>query len=52
VKDKLHETLDIRGLFRVLDIKLDGMEGDLGKGLDRLSVAYEHLLGTLDARLS
>ncbi|HET7462409.1 MAG TPA: hypothetical protein VFJ82_14245, partial [Longimicrobium sp.] len=52
VKDKLHETLDIRGLFRVLDIKLDGMEGDLSKGLDRLSVAYEHLLGTLDARLS
>lgn len=52
VKDKLHETLDIRGLFRVLDIKLDGMEGDLGKGLDRLSVAYEHLLGTLDSRLS
>jgi hypothetical protein len=52
VKDKLHETLDIRGLFAVLDIKLNGMEGDLSKGLDRLSVAYEHLLGTLDARLA
>ena len=32
VKDKLHETFDIRGLFRVLDIKLDGMEGDLSRG--------------------
>lgn len=52
VKDKLHETLDIRGLFRVLDIKLDGMEGDLSRGLDRLTLAYEHLLGTLDSRLS
>ncbi|HEU4561829.1 MAG TPA: hypothetical protein VFS20_28650 [Longimicrobium sp.] len=52
VKDMLHETLDIRGLFAVLDIKLDGMQGDLSRGLDRLSVAYEHLLGTLDARLA
>jgi hypothetical protein len=52
VKTKLHETFDIRGLFRVLDIKLEGMEDDLSVGLDRLSVAYDHLLGTLDSRLS
>jgi hypothetical protein len=52
VKKKLHDTFDIRGLFRVLDIKLDGMEGDLSKGLDRLSLAYDRLVGTLDERLS
>lgn len=52
VKDKLRATFDIQGIFRVLDIKMDGMEGDLSAGLDRLSVAYEHLLGTLDQRLS
>jgi hypothetical protein len=52
VKDKLHETFDIRGLFRVLDIKLEGMEGDLSQGLDRLSLAYDRLVGTLDTRLS
>jgi hypothetical protein len=52
VKDKLHETFDIRGLFRVLDIKLEGMEGDLSAGLDRLSLAYDRLIGTLDQRLS
>lgn len=52
VKDKLHETFDIRGLFRVLDIKLEGMEGDLSTGLDRLSLAYDRLIGTLDQRLS
>ncbi|HET7228991.1 MAG TPA: hypothetical protein VFJ16_03280 [Longimicrobium sp.] len=52
VKDKLHETLDIRGLFSVLDVKMNDVDKDLSKGLDRLSVAYEHLLGTLDARLS
>jgi len=52
VKTKLHETFDIRGLFRVLDIKLEGMEDDLSLGLDRLTVAYDHLLGTLDSRLS
>ena len=52
VKDKLHETFDIRGLFRVLDIKLEGMEDDLSAGLDRLSLAYDRLVGTLDQRLS
>jgi hypothetical protein len=52
LKTTLHETFDIRGLFRVLDIKLEGMEDDLSVGLDRLSVAYDHLLGTLDSRLS
>ncbi|HEX5870474.1 MAG TPA: hypothetical protein VFY65_08665, partial [Longimicrobium sp.] len=52
VKDKLHETFDIRGLFRVLDIKLEGMEGDLSTGLDRLSLAYDRLIGTLDQRLA
>ena len=41
VKDKLHETFDIRGLFRVLDIKLEGMEDDLSRGLDRLGLAAE-----------
>lgn len=52
VKDKLRETFDIRGIFQVLDIKLEGMEGDLSQGLDRLGVAYNRLLGTLDQRLS
>ncbi|HEU4453765.1 MAG TPA: hypothetical protein VFR81_11940, partial [Longimicrobium sp.] len=52
LKTTLHKTFDIRGLFRVLDIKLEGMEDDLSVGLDRLSVAYDHLLGTLDQRLS
>jgi hypothetical protein len=52
VKDKLHETFDIRGLFRVLDIKLEGMEDDLSRGLDRLGLAYDRLVGTLDTQLS
>jgi uncharacterized protein YdcH (DUF465 family) len=52
VKEKLRDTFDIRGIFRVLDIKLEGMEGDLGAGLDRLSLAYGRLLGTLDQQLS
>jgi hypothetical protein len=52
VKGKLKETFDIQGLFRVLDVKLGGMEGDLSQGLDRLSVAYNGLLTTLDTRLS
>jgi ElaB/YqjD/DUF883 family membrane-anchored ribosome-binding protein len=52
VKDKLRETFDIRGLFQVLDIKLEGMEGDLSRGLERLGVAYNRLIGTLDQRLS
>ena len=52
VKGKLHETFDIQGIFRVLDLKLDGMEGDLAQGLDRLSIAYNRLLTTLDSRLA
>ncbi|HWK89800.1 MAG TPA: hypothetical protein VNP72_07385, partial [Longimicrobium sp.] len=52
VKAKLKETFDIQGIFRVVDLKIDGIEGDLSKGLDRLSVAYERLLTTLDQRLA
>lgn len=52
VKGKLHETFDIQGIFRVLDLKLDGMEGDLSQGLDRLGIAYNRLLTTLDQRLA
>ena len=48
----LKKTFDISGIFTVLEIKLDGIDKDLGQGLDRLSVAYNELLSTFDQRLS
>lgn len=52
IKQILHKTFDIEGLFNVIDIKLAGLDGDLEKGLDRLSDAYGQLLNTLDERLA
>jgi hypothetical protein len=52
IKQILHKTFDIEGLFNVIDIKLAGLDGDLEKGLDRLSDAYGQLLNTLDERLT
>ena len=46
------DTFDIKGLFNVLEIKIDGMDEDLSEGLDRLSAAYNRVLTTLDQRLA
>lgn len=52
IKAILKENFDIAGLFNVLGLKLDSMDDDLSKGLDRLSTAYSQLLAAFDARLT
>lgn len=52
IKAVLKQSFDIAGIFAVLQIKLDAIDGDLSTGLDRLSLAYNHLLETFDQRLS
>ncbi len=52
LKEMFLEHFDIEGIFRVLEIKLDGMDEDLELGLDRIAYAFNHLIDTLDSRLS
>jgi hypothetical protein len=52
IKAVLKQNFDISGIFSVLQIKLDHIDDDLSQGLDRLSIAYNHLLATFDQRLS
>ncbi len=52
VKTVLQETFDLDPLFEVLTRKIMGLDDDLAEGLDRVSVAYNQLLATLDARLA
>ncbi|NTW00859.1 MAG: hypothetical protein HGA19_06045 [Oscillochloris sp.] len=52
IKQVLKENFDIAGVFKVLEIKIDGLDEDLAQGLDRLSIAYNHLLQTFDQRLA
>jgi hypothetical protein len=48
----LQEYFDIDTIFEVLNVKLDGLDEDLGLGLDRLSAAYERLLVSFDRQLA
>lgn len=52
IKEKFHENFDIEGIFKVLKLKLDGMDEDLELGLNRISFAFNHMIDTLDKRLS
>ena len=52
IKQALIGKFDIVGLFNVLEIKLDGMDEDLSRGLDRVSFAFNNLIDTFDNQLS
>jgi hypothetical protein len=52
IKAVLKANFDISGIFAVLEIKMDGLDEDLGQGLDRLSLAYNRLLTAFDQKLS
>lgn len=52
LKTLFQENFDIEGIFKVLQVKLDGMDEDLELGLDRVAYAFNRLIDTLDSRLS
>jgi hypothetical protein len=52
LKAMFFEYFDIEGIFKVLLVKLDGMDEDLELGLDRISFAFNHMIDTLDTRLA
>jgi hypothetical protein len=52
LKKMFFENFDIEGVFKVLQVKLDGMDEDLELGLDRISFAFNHMINTLDSRLA
>ncbi len=52
LKTTFQENFDIEGIFKVLQVKLDGLDEDLELGLDRVSFAFNQLIDTLDSRLS
>ncbi|HAA21118.1 MAG TPA: hypothetical protein DCP28_21025 [Cytophagales bacterium] len=52
LKKLFQENFDIEGIFKVLQVKLDGMDEDLELGLDRVAYAFNRLIDTLDSRLS
>ena len=52
IKRIMQQNFDIAGLFAVLEIKLNGMDGELAQGLERLSIAYDNLLQTFDRRMA
>ena len=52
LKNMFFEHFDIEGIFKVLQVKLDGMDEDLELGLDRISFAFNHMVDTLDSRLA
>ena len=52
LKKMFFEHFDIEGVFKVLQVKLDGLDEDLELGLDRVSFTFNHLVDTLDTRLA
>ncbi len=52
LKTMFLDHFDIEGIFRVLEVKLDGMDEDLELGLDRVAYAFNKLIDSLDSRLS
>jgi hypothetical protein len=52
VKDEFMKTFDLEGIFRVLQVKLDGMDEDLATGLDRISYEYNQLINKIDSKLA
>lgn len=52
LKNLFQEKFDIEGVFKVLQVKLDGMDEDLEHGLDRVSYSFDQLIETFDERLS
>ncbi|MEM9337541.1 MAG: hypothetical protein AAGA66_02350 [Bacteroidota bacterium] len=52
LKEQFQEHFDIEGIFKVLQVKLDGLDDDLELGLNRISFAFDQLVETFDTRLA